>query len=119
MDAEALVALSEAHSIKGAAAKIVVIDGVVSDQLSSTEGLPHQAFVGSLRESPLDLMADHLVGLALHLTWLHSVLRIAAPRLLSVANPLGVATHCSTQQHMRVSCRPWSELAVLRSLCGP
>ena len=62
-DAEALAALSEAHSIKGAAAKIVVIDGVVSDQLSGTEGLPHQAFVGSLREAPVDLMADHLVGL--------------------------------------------------------
>ena len=61
VDAEALAALSEAHSIKGAAAKIVVIDGVVSDQLSSTEELPHQVFVGSLREAPLDFMAQHLV----------------------------------------------------------
>ena len=62
MDAEAVAALAEAHSIMEAAAKIVVIDGVVSDQLSCTEGLPHQAFVGSLREAPLDLMAKHLVG---------------------------------------------------------
>lgn len=61
MNAEAVAALAEAHSIKEAAAKIVIIDGVVSDQLSSTEGLPHQAFVGSLREAPLDLMAQHLV----------------------------------------------------------
>ena len=62
VDAKAVAALSEAHSIKEAAAKIVVIDGVVSDQLSSTEGLPHQAFVGSLREAPVDLMAQYLVG---------------------------------------------------------
>lgn len=61
VDGEAVAAVSEAHSIKVAAAKIVVIDGVVSDQLSSTEGLPHQAFVGSLRDAPLDLMAQYLV----------------------------------------------------------
>ena len=61
VDGEAVAALSEGHSIKEAAAKIVVIDGVVSDQLSSTEGLPHQAFVGSLRDAPLDLMAQYLV----------------------------------------------------------
>ncbi|CAL5226157.1 g8980 [Coccomyxa viridis] len=60
VDGEAVAAVSEAHSIKVAAAKIVVIDGVVSDQLSSTEGLPHQAFVGSLRDAPLDLMAQYL-----------------------------------------------------------
>lgn len=62
VDAEAVAAMSEAHSIKEAAAKIVVIDGIVSDQLSSTEGLPHQAFVGSLSEAPLDFMAQHLVS---------------------------------------------------------
>ena len=84
-DAEALAALSEAHSIKGAAAKIVVIDGVVSDQLSSTEGLPHQAFVGSLREAPLDLMADHLVGLSLSITWSPSAQRTSVPGVLSIA----------------------------------
>ena len=62
VDAEALAAVSEAHYIEEAAAKIVVIDGIVSDQLSSTGGLPHNVFVGSLREAPLDLMAQHLVN---------------------------------------------------------
>ncbi len=62
VDAEAVAALSEAHSIKEAAAKIVVIDGRVSEQLSSTDGLPHQVFVGSLGQAPLDLMAQHLVS---------------------------------------------------------
>ena len=62
VDAEAVAALSEAHSIKEAAAKIVVIDGRVSRQLSSTDGLPHQVFVGSLGQAPLDLMAQHLVS---------------------------------------------------------
>ena len=99
MDAEALAALSEAHSIKGAAAKIVVIDGVVSDQLSSTEGLPHQAFVGSMRDAPLDLMTGHLVGLSLHIAWLLSALRLAAPGLLAVAKSFGMAGDRSTQRH--------------------
>ena len=62
VDAEAVAALSEAHNIKEAAAKIVVIDGRVSAQLSSTDGLPHQAYVGSLGQAPLDLMAQHLVS---------------------------------------------------------
>ena len=62
VDAEAVAALSEAHSIKEAAAKIVVIDGRISEQLSSTDGLPHQVFVGSLGQAPLDLMAQHLVS---------------------------------------------------------
>jgi len=73
VDAEAVAALSEAHNIKEAAAKIVVIDGVVSDQLSSTEGLPHNVFVGSLREAPLDLMAQHLVNCLYAFTTKHVI----------------------------------------------
>ena len=62
VDAEAVAAISKAHSLKEAAAKIVVIDGRVSEQLSSTDGLPHQVFVGSLGQAPLDFMAQHLVS---------------------------------------------------------
>ena len=100
-DAEALAALSEAHSIKGAAAKIVVIDGVVSDQLSSTEGLPHQIFVGSLREAPLDLMADHLVGLSPSVTWSPSAQRCAAPGVLFIASPFRWIPTAALRTHTR------------------
>ncbi len=62
VDAEAVALLTEAHSLREAMAKIVVIDGTISEHLSSTDGLPHQVYVGSLGQAPLDLMAQHLVG---------------------------------------------------------
>ena len=111
-DAEALAALSEAHSIKGVVAKIVVIDGMVSDQLSSTEGLPHQAFVGSLREAPLDLMADHLVSPSLSVSMVTFCSENCSAKI-SVHCEYQVDTHCSTQQAYEKVCSPLSGLTLL------
>lgn len=61
LPAEALAEVAEARSIKAAAAKVVVIDGVVAEQLSDTQRLPQQVFLGSVRDIPPQALGDNLV----------------------------------------------------------
>eukprot|EP00887_Chlorella_sp_A99_P005803 scaffold1.g5803.t1 len=57
----AVVAALEAHGLKdAAAATVVVVDGVVSRQHSSTPALPAGAYVGSLAGAPAGVVASAL-----------------------------------------------------------
>lgn len=48
------------HSLEGACARVVVVDGAVDPGLSDLGGLPDGAYVGPLAGAPAKLVAAHL-----------------------------------------------------------
>ncbi|CAL8463795.1 g3329 [Coccomyxa elongata] len=96
---EAIAALVEASPLKEAVARVVVIDGAVASQLSDTERLPQEVFVGSLREAPA-LPAAQQLGKQARLrgspfalvngATAQDVLCIAVPEGVTVESPIHV-----------------------------
>ena len=60
MDQEAAQQLASAHPLKGAAARVVVVDGVVAPELSSFGDLPEGVYLGSAAGAPGSCM-EHMV----------------------------------------------------------
>ena len=48
------------HSLEGARARVVVVDGAVHPGLSDLGGLPDGAYLGPLAGAPAELVAAHL-----------------------------------------------------------
>jgi hypothetical protein len=60
-DLEAAAPFVEAHALKGAAARLVFVDGILAPQLCHAQGLPEGAYVGSAAHAPDDFALQHLV----------------------------------------------------------
>ena len=63
-DLEAAAPFVDAHALKGAAARLVIVDGLLAPQLCHTQGLPEGAYVGSAAHAPDDFALQHLVRAA-------------------------------------------------------
>lgn len=60
-DVESATPFVEAHVLKGAAARLVFVDGILVPELCAADGLPEGAYVGSASHAPDDLASQHLV----------------------------------------------------------
>ena len=60
-DVEAATPFVDAHVLKGAAARLVFVDGILVPELCMADGLPEGVYVGSASHAPDDLASQHLV----------------------------------------------------------